>query len=121
MPRDIKNLVVDGFQCGKVCAVAKCNGVSEDLLGACEPCWAQARRALSMLVSGVSSKNALLTSCASVWSVRDARASIMSWYCFCDMRSCQGCLLAGTIGAASLINECLALHLRRNIRPGSLP
>ena len=40
--------------------------------------------------SGVSSKSTALTSCASVRSVRAVRASIMSWYCLCDMRSCQG-------------------------------
>ena len=40
---NIENLFVEGFECGKVRAVAGRNGVSEDLLGACEPCWAQVR------------------------------------------------------------------------------
>ena len=38
------------------------------------------RCARSMLSSGVSSKSAELTNCASVRRVRDVRASMMSWY-----------------------------------------
>ena len=45
---------------------------------------------VAMLTSGVSSKSALLMSCASVLSVRALRASMSSWYVFSDMRSCQG-------------------------------
>ena len=64
VPRDwvqiSETFVVESFECGKVCALANRNGVSEDLLGACEPCWAQV--CLSMLISGVSANSALLTS-----------------------------------------------------------
>ena len=45
---NIENLFVEGFECGKVRAVARRNGVSEDLLGACEPCWAQVRAAYEL-------------------------------------------------------------------------
>ena len=106
---NIKNIFVEGFGCGKVCAVAKCNGVSEDLLGVREPCWAQVRPV------------------DADFRVRCLRAVLLCGACgTCAPRLCPGvasvtcavaraptkcCLLAGTIGAPSLINECLALRL----------
>ena len=72
----------------KALSVARCAPV-QSAMAFLKICWVGAshaglRCALSMLISGVSSKSALLTSRAPV------RASTMSWYCFCDMRSWQG-------------------------------
>ena len=85
---NIKNLFVEGFECGKVCAVAKCNGVSEDLLGACEPCWAQVRPVDAD--SGVSSKCAAYELCFCAERAGRACLDYVLVYCFCDMRNCQG-------------------------------
>ena len=70
-------------------------------------CWVRAnhaglRCALSMLISGVSSKSALLTSCASVWSARDVRVvclerALHALRCLCV--KARGCMLCPHVGS----------------------
>ena len=39
----IQDLFVECLESGKACAVAKCDCVAKNLLGACKPCWAEVR------------------------------------------------------------------------------
>ena len=71
------------------------------------------RDPLSTCRVGVSSKSALLISCASVLRVRAVRASMSSWYCRANMRNCHGTHLIVGFAVLCFLHRWARLRTRK--------